>query len=124
MCAQLEKEVLAYEVKQYHKYLEQTIDVDLKILGQYEGVPTLAVARLQQWELLFIAYSYKLKFKSGVDKKYADLLSRLPKPMQAIDPNKEIHNGGYCDQLPVTPTKIARKTQRNPVLRKAYTRSG
>ena len=32
----------------------------------------------------------------------------------------------YCDQLPVTATEIAKETQRDPILRKAYeyTRSG
>ena len=55
--AQLGKVALAlvYGVKQFHKYLvgrEFTLITDhrplLKILGPYEGVPTLAAARLQQ----------------------------------------------------------------------------
>ena len=80
--AQLGKVALAlvYGVKQFHKYLvgrEFTLITDhrplLKILGPYEGVPTLAAARLQQWALLLSAYNYKLKFKSGVDNKEADL---------------------------------------------------
>ena len=127
--AQLEKEALAlvYAVKQFHKYLvdrEFTLFTDhrplLKILGPYEGVATLAAARLQRWVLLLSAYNCNLKFKSGVDNKEADLLSRLPIPMQVIDPNEEIYHVDYCDQLPVTATKIARETQRDPILRKAY----
>ena len=133
--AQQEKDALAlaYGVKQFHKYLvgrEFTLVTDhrplLKILGPYEGVPTLAAARLQRSALLLSAYNYKLKFKSGVDNKEADLLSRLPIPMQVIDPNEEIYHVDYCDQLPVTVTEIARENQRDPILRKAYeyTRSG
>ena len=92
----------------------------LKILGPYEGVPTLAAARLQRWAPLLSAYNYNLKFKSGVDNKKADLLSRLPIPMQVIDPNEEIYHVDFCDQVPVTVTEIARETQRDPILRKAY----
>ena len=130
-----EKEALAlvYGVKQFYKYLvgrEVLLFTDhrplLKILELYEGVPTLAAARLQRWALLLSAYNYKLKFKSGVDNKEADLLSRLPIPMQVICTNEEIYHVDYCDQLPVTATKIARETQKDPILRKAYeyTRDG
>ena len=92
----------------------------LKILGPYEGVPTLAAARLQRWALLLSAYNDKLKFKSGVENKEADLLCKLPIPMKVIDPNEEIYHVEYCDQLPVTATEIARETQRDTILRKAY----
>ena len=120
-------------MKQFHKYLvgkEFTLDTDnrplLKIVGPYEGVPTFTEARLQRWALHLSAYNYQLKFKSGVDNKDADLLSRLPIPMQIIDPNEEIYHVDYCDQLPATTTEIARETQRDPILRKAYeyTQSG
>ena len=116
---QLEKEALAlvYEVKQFYKYLvgrEFTLFTDhrplLKILGRYEGVPTLAVTRLQRRALLLSAYNYKLEFKSGVDNKEADLLTRFPIPMQVLDSNEEIYHVDYCDQLPVTATEIARET--------------
>ena len=92
------KEALAlvYGVKQFHKHLvgrEFTLVTDhrplLKILGLHEGVPTLAAVQLQCCALLLSAYNYELKFKSGVDNKEADLLSRLPIPMQVIDPNEE-----------------------------------
>ena len=81
----------------------------MKILGLYEGVPTLAAVRLQRWALLLSAYNYELKFKSGVDNKEADLLSRLPIPMQVIDPNEENYHVDYCDQLPVMVTEISRQ---------------
>ena len=127
--AQLEKVALAlvYGMKQFHKYLvsgEFTLVTDhrplLKILGPYEGVPTLAAARLQRRALLLSAYKYKLMFKSRVDDKAADLLSRLPIPMQVIDLNEEIYHVDYYDQLRVTATEIARKTQRDSILRKVY----
>ena len=133
--AQLEEDelVLVYELKQFHMYLvgrEFTLVTDhrplLKILRPYEGVPTLAAARLQRWTLLLSAYNYKLKFKSIVENKEADWLSRLPIAMQGIDPNEEIYHVDYCDQLPVTATEIAREIQKGPIPRKAYkyTRSG
>ena len=124
---------MVYGVKQFHKYLvgrKFTFVTDhrplLKILGPYEGVPTLAASRLQRWALLLSAYNDKLKFKSEVDNKEADLLCKLPIPMKVIDPNEEIYHVEYCDQLPVTATEIARETQRDTILRKAYeyTRSG
>ena len=92
----------------------------LKILEPYEGVPTLASARLQQLALLLSAYNYKMKFKSGVDNEEADLLCRLPIPMQVIDPNQKIYQLDYCHKLPVTANEIARKTQRDLILTKAY----
>ena len=88
--------------------------------------PNFGSSQLLHWALLLSAYKYKLKFKSGVDNKEADLLSGLPKAVQMIDPNEEIYHVDYCDQLPVTATEIARETQRDSILRKAYeyTQSG
>ena len=91
----------------YVGYRQSTPSEDV---GPYEGVPTLTAARLQRWALHLSAYNDQLKFKSGVDNKDADLLSRLPIPMQMIDPNEEIYHVDYCNQLPATTTEIARET--------------
>ena len=127
--AQLEREALAliFGVRQFHKYLvgrEFTLVTDhkplLKILGPYEGVPTLAASRLQRWALILSAYKYRLQYKPGTDNKEADLLSRLPLPVQVIDPNEQIYGLDYCEQLPVTAAEVAKETLTDPVLKKVY----
>ena len=127
--AQLEREALAliFGVKQFHKYLvgrSFTLVTDhrplLKILGPKEGVPSLAAARLQRWALILSAYNYNLEFTSGATNKEADMLSRLPVPVDVIDPNEEIYGLDYCEHLPVTSKEVATETSRDPVLRKAY----
>ena len=92
----------------------------LKILGPYEGVPTLAASRLQRWALILSDYKYRLQYKPGMDNKEADLLSRLPLTVQVIDPNEQIYGIDYCEQLPVTAAEVAKETQTDPVLKKVY----
>ena len=63
----------------------------LRILGAKEGVPPLADARLQRWALILSAYSYELEYRAGQDNKEADVLSRLPIPVEVINPmNKSL----------------------------------
>ena len=112
--AQLEREALAliFGVKQFHKYLvgrSFTLVTDhrplLKILGPKEGVPSLAAARLQRWALILSAYNYDLEYIPGANNREADMLSRLLVPVDVIDPNEEIYDLDYCEQLPVTAKK-------------------
>ena len=65
----------------------------LKILRAKEGVPTLADARLQRWALILSAYSYELEYRAGQDNKEADVLSRLPIPVEVINPMNKSWNG-------------------------------
>ena len=127
--AHLEKEALAliYGVRHFNKYLmgrKFTLLTDhrplLRILGAKEGVPTLAAARLQRWALILSAYSYELEYRAGQDNKEADVLSRLPIPVEVIDPNEQIFGVDYCEPLPMTANKIAKATQLNVVTRRAY----
>ena len=92
----------------------------LKILGPKEGVPTLAAARLQRWSLILSAYQYNLEYTSGVSNKEADLLSRLPIPVNVVDPNEQIYAIDHCEQLPVTAQDIAKELQRDSILRQVY----
>ncbi len=127
--AQLEREALAliFGVRQFHKYLvgrSFTLVTDhrplLKILGPKEGVPTLAAARLQRWSLILSAYQYNLEYTSGVSNKEADLLSRLPIPVNVVDPNEKIYAIDHREQLPVTAQDIAKELQRDSILRQVY----
>ena len=67
--AQIEREALAivFAVRRFHQYLYGrtfTLVTDhrplCKILGEKEGIPPLASARMQQWALLLSAYQYKI----------------------------------------------------------------
>ena len=55
----------------------------------------------------------KSNIRPGVENKEADLLSRLPIPVEVIDPNEQTSNVDYCEALPVTAAEIAKETQRD-----------
>ena len=133
--AQLEKEALALinGVRQFHKYLigrKFTLVTDhqplVKILRPKQGIPTLAAARLQRWAIILSAYDYDLEFTSGTINQEADMLSRLPLPVEAIDPNEVTYYVNYLDTLPVTADQVKESTGNDPVLKQAlrYTLEG
>ena len=85
--AQIEKEALAlvFGVQHFHQDLygrKFTLVTDHKplmtILGPKKGIPSLAAARLQRWEILLSGYRYEIKFKSTHQHCNADALSKLP----------------------------------------------
>ena len=80
----------------------------------------MAATRLQRWARILSAYGYEIQYKPGVENKEADLLSRLPIPVEVIDPNEQTFNVDYCDALPVTAAEIAKETQRDQILRRVY----
>ena len=110
--AKLEKGALALinGVRKFHKYLigrKFTLVTDhtplLKILEPKQRIPTLAAARLQRWAIVPSAYDYDLEFTSRINNQKVDMLSRLPLPVEAIDPNEITHHINYLDTvLPVT----------------------
>ena len=93
----------------------------LKILGPKQGVPPLAAARLQRWEIILTAYQYRLEFISGPSNVEADMLLRLPLQVDVIDPNEQIYGIDYLEQLPITAKEVAKETTLDPVLRKVFT---
>jgi hypothetical protein len=87
--AQIEREALAivFGVRRFHKFLygqQFTIVTDAqvlkRILGPKVGIPTLAASRLQRWALILASYDYDVVYRKNVEN--ADMLSRLPLPME------------------------------------------
>ena len=60
-------------------------------------------------------YNYDLEYFAGTNNKEADMLSRLPVPVDVIDPNEEIYGLDYCEQLPVTAKEVATETSHDTV---------
>ena len=56
----------------------------------------------------------------------ADMLSRLPLPVEAIDPNKIMYHINYLDTLPVTADQVKQATAKDPILSRVlkYTLEG
>ena len=92
----------------------------LRILGPHVGVSTLAAARLQRWALILSAYDYEIQYNPGIEYKEADLLSRLPVPVEVIDPNEQAFHVDSCEALLLTAVEIAKETQRDQILRRVY----
>ncbi len=127
--AQLEKEALSlvFGVKKFHQYLygrKFTLITDHKpltaIFGSKKGIPTLAAARLQRWEI---------QFKPTESHSNADGLSRLPLPVLDSDNGAEavsLFNVSQVQSLPVTFQQVQQATKRDPVLSKLlrYVRQG
>ena len=116
--AQIEWEALAliFGIRQFHKYLigrKFTLITNhkplLRILGPYQGVSSLAAARLQRWALILRAYTYELEYRSAEQNKEADVLSRLPIEVEVVDPNQEIYHMDVCEQLPVMAEEAAKE---------------
>ena len=127
--AQIEREALAiiFGVRHFHKFLigrRFTLVTDhkplVKILGPKQGIPAVAAARLQRWALILSAYEYTLEYMAGEENKEADMLSRLPMEVNAVDPNQELYHVDCCENLPLTAAEVAQETKANPILRRAY----
>ena len=112
-------------LKHFHQYLygrKFTLVTDHKplmtILGSKKGIPSLAAARLQRWEVLLSGYRYEIKFRSTHQHCNADALSRLP--LDVKDSNNKSKTTlliiYQIETFPVTATEIQRATCRGPAL--------
>ena len=64
------------------------------ILGNKNGIPPLAAARIQGWALILSAYKYTLEFRYSQEHGNADALSRL-----SISANQEAETGALAAHL-------------------------
>ena len=55
------------------------------ILGEKEGIPPLAAARIQRWVLVLSAHQYQIQHTTGKQNYLADLHSHLPSPNENCD---------------------------------------
>ena len=118
--SQLEREALAiiFRVKKFHNFLYGcpfTLVTDHKplvtLLNLTSPIPTLAAARLQQWELLLSAYQYTVEFRPTAKHGNADGLSRLPLTIdcsEAWDPEVNVLQ---INTLPVKAAQLKRATE-------------
>jgi len=86
-----------------------------KILGEKEGIPPLAAARMQRWVLALSAYQYHIQHTPGKQNHLTDCLSRLPSPHKDRDGAEKVPVV-VTDQLPVVASQIAKATERDKVL--------
>ena len=89
----------------------------------------MASARLQRWALMLSAYNYTIKYKSGKQQGNVDALSRFPLPDSPVStptPAETIAVIEHLLPIPLTTSKIAKQTERDPILSrvKRYTKLG
>ena len=122
--AQVEREASAiiFGVCRFHQYLygrNFTLVTDhcplCKILGEKEGIPPLAAARMQHWALVLNAYQYQIQHTPGKQNHLADCLSHLPSPHENQDSAEKVHVV-VTDHLPVLVSQIAKATECDGVL--------
>ena len=84
-------------------------------------ISPLASARIQQWALTLSNYQYHLRYKPGVQNIIADGLSGLTlltKTAYVPVPEEVVLSLSVVNDTPITATKIAQWTARDPVLSK------
>ena len=121
---QLDKEALAivFGVKCFHQHLYRrkfSILSDHRplqyLLGETKGIPTMASAPLQRWDLTLGAYDYTIGYKPGNQHAKADALSRLPLPDHPKDvplPGGMVLLFETLNSSPLTATEIKTLTTR------------
>ena len=125
---QVKREALAI-TKNFYQYLwgrKFTLETDHKpltaIFGPKQGVPAMAAARLQRWEVILSGHSYEIVYLKGTELGHADALSRLPVPQAnedtALSGDEDTFHFALVDELPVTCEEIRDATRKNPVLAK------
>ena len=124
--AQIEREALAiiFGVRCFHQYLygrSYTLVTDhqplCKILGEKEGMPPLAAARMQCWALLLSAYCYTIQYIPGKLNYCANCMSRIPNPTGKRDKAEKVHAVVVTpDTSPVLATQIAKASVKDKTI--------
>ena len=126
--SQIDKEALAivFGVKHFHQYLfgrSFMIKSDHKplqhLLGEKKGIPAMASTRVQRWALTLSAYNYRVQYVPGREHANADVLSRLPLPVEPKEvpiPEELVMLMESLWISPVTVTQVKRWTDLDPVL--------
>ena len=92
-------------------------------MGSKKGIPSLAAAQLQRWEILLSAYDYNICYKCTSNHGNADSLSRLPIPSTLPDLDSQCvttFNLAQMQAFPVTVGDIQKATAHDIVLGKVY----
>ena len=123
--AQIEREALAiiFAVRRFHQYIYGrpfTLVTDhrplCKILGEKEGIPPLAAARMQRWALLLSAYQYNIQHIPGKQNHCADCMSRLPNPFEKRDSAERVHSVVMTEKMPILASEIAKASEKDKEL--------
>ena len=92
------------------------------ILGNKNGIPSLAAARIQRWALTLSAYKYTLEFRCSQEHRNADALSILPIAAKQVAETgalaAHLFSVQQLQNLPVTSKEIAQATRKDLVLSK------
>ncbi|XP_062592417.1 uncharacterized protein K02A2.6-like [Saccostrea cucullata] len=129
--AQIDKETLAiyWAVKKFYPYLfgrKFTLITNhqplTSIFNPSKSIPVTSDSRLQRYAVFLSGFTYDIVYKSTKKHTNADALSRLPMKSNDNDgPDaSEIFNIEQIENLPVTAKKIAKETNRNPMLSRVY----
>ncbi|RXN08194.1 putative protein K02A2.6-like protein [Labeo rohita] len=119
--AQIEREALAimFRVRKFHQYLygrKFMLFTDHRplttIFGPQNGIPSMAVARMQKWALLLSVHNYTIEYKRAEHHANADGLSHLPLQVEHREKKDavELFYFRQVKKLPVSANHIRRET--------------
>ena len=88
------------------------------------SIPVLVASRLQRWAIQLSAYQYDIRYRSSQQNANADMLSRLPLPVdQQPDipgifslKEMELCHVNQLKAIPITSHQLQHATQKDPVL--------
>lgn len=129
--AQLHREALAvvWSVKKFHKYIygkKVIVYSDhepLKsIFSHNKGMPAIAAARIQRWQVLLSMYDIELRYRKASRMCNADALSRLPLNEGTEMEEFSVHSFSLTESIPLDQKEIARETANDKVLSQVYSR--
>ena len=123
--SQVDKEGVAviFAVKKFNQYVlgrRFTIVTDNKaitrIFDPHVAVSAIAAARLTRWSLMLSQYDYHIEFKSTKHHLNADMLSRLPLPMESKNPKENNIYSIQIGYMPLIDHQIRLETQNDEIL--------